>query len=124
MKLIRFGEMGKEKPGVLMDDIRYDVSPFIQDYNENFFENDGMQQLQKIIAGHKNDLKLVDKNIRWGSPVVRPSKIICIGLNYVDHAKETNAPIPKEPIIFFKSSTALCGPYDDLIIPKNSTKTD
>lgn len=124
MKLIRFGEMGKEKPGLLIDDIRYDVSPFIQDYNENFFENDGMQQLQKIIAGHKNDLKLVDKNIRWGSPVARPSKIICIGLNYVDHAKETNAPIPKEPIIFFKSSTALCGPYDDLIIPKNSTKTD
>jgi len=62
--------------------------------------------------------------VRLGSPVARPSKIICIGLNYADHAKETKAAIPTEPIIFFKATTALSGPFDDVIIPKNSTKTD
>jgi len=71
-----------------------------------------------------NNFPLVDTEERWGSPVARPSKIICIGLNYLDHCIETNSPIPKEPIIFFKSTTSLCGPYDDLIIPKGSTKTD
>lgn len=123
MKLIRFGEIGKEKPGVIINEKRYDVSSIVSDYNEAFFENDGLEKLKKSL-NNNFELPEVDPSIRLGSPVARPSKIICIGLNYVDHCKETNAPIPTEPIIFFKSTTALCGPNDDLIIPKNSQKTD
>ena len=123
MKLIRFGKAGKEKPGVIINEKRYDVSSIVSDYNESFFENDGLETLKKALQSNPV-LPEVDENIRLGSPVARPSKIICIGLNYVDHCRETNAPIPTEPIIFFKSTTSLCGPDDDLIIPKNSTKTD
>ena len=123
MKLIRFGTAGKEKPGVIKKEKRYDVSSIVSDYNESFFENDGLETLKKALQSNPV-LPEVDENIRLGSPVARPSKIICIGLNYVDHCRETNAPIPTEPIIFFKSTTSLCGPDDDLIIPKNSTKTD
>ena len=123
MKLIRFGEAGKEKPGVLVGEKRVDVSSLFADYDEAFFENDG---LEKLKAALENGVVFpeVDPSIRLGSPVARPSKIICIGLNYVDHCIETNAPIPEEPILFFKSTTALCGPNDEVEIPKNSVKTD
>ncbi|MEO8414136.1 MAG: fumarylacetoacetate hydrolase family protein [Ginsengibacter sp.] len=124
MKLIRFGEINNEKTGVNINDEYYDTSTFGQDYNELFFETDGLNRLQKYIESNKGLLPVVSKNVRLGSPVTRPSKIICIGLNYADHAKETKASIPTEPIIFFKSTTALSGPYDDVVIPKNSTKTD
>jgi 2,4-didehydro-3-deoxy-L-rhamnonate hydrolase len=123
MKLIRFGEIGKEKPGVLIGEKRYDVSSIVTDFNESFFEENGLEKLQKALESNPT-LPEVDANVRLGSPVARPSKIICIGLNYVDHCLETNAPIPTEPIIFFKSTTSLCGPDDDVIIPKNSVKTD
>ncbi len=123
MKLIRFGESGKEKPGILIGEKRFDVSSLVSDYNETFFEEEGLEKLKKALESNPV-LPEVDANVRLGSPVARPSKIICIGLNYVDHCLETNAPIPTEPIIFFKSSTSLCGPNDDLIIPKNSEKTD
>lgn len=123
MKLIRFGAIGKEKPGVLIDEKRYDVSSIVKDFDETFFDENGLEKLQKALESNPV-LPEVDANVRLGSPVARPSKIICIGLNYVDHCVETGAPIPAEPIIFFKSTTALCGPNDDLIIPKNSEKTD
>lgn len=123
MKLIRFGEIGSEKPGILIGEKRYDVSSIVTDYNEAFFENDGLARLEKALESNPV-LPEVAAAVRLGSPVARPSKIICIGLNYVDHCHETNAPIPEEPIIFFKSTTALCGPNDDVIIPKNSQKTD
>ena len=123
MKLIRFGEAGQEKPGVIINDKRYDVSEIVSDFNESFFENNGLETLKAALETNPV-LPEVDASIRLGSPVARPSKIICIGLNYVDHCRETGAPIPTEPIIFFKSTTSLCGPDDDLIIPKNSTKTD
>ncbi|MFH6962686.1 fumarylacetoacetate hydrolase family protein [Flavobacterium plurextorum] len=123
MKLIRFGEIGKEKPGVLINEKRYDVSSIVSDFNESFFEENGLEKLQKALDSNPS-FPEVDASVRLGSPVARPSKIICIGLNYVDHCKETNAPIPTEPIIFFKSTTSLCGPDDDVIIPKNSVKTD
>lgn len=122
MKLIRFGEAGKEKPGVIIDEIRYDVSSFVHDFNEEFFSDRGIEKLRKIIAG--NHLKGVDSNIRLGAPVYKPSKIICIGLNYAKHAQETNATPPKEPILFFKSSTSVSGPNDNIVIPKDSVKTD
>ncbi|MFH6993950.1 fumarylacetoacetate hydrolase family protein [Flavobacterium sp. FlaQc-48] len=123
MKLIRFGEIGKEKPGVLIGEKRYDVSSIVSDFNESFFEENGLEKLQKALDSNPV-LPEVDANVRLGSPVARPSKLICIGLNYVDHCVETGAPIPTEPIIFFKSTTSLCGPDDDVIIPKNSVKTD
>lgn len=123
MKLIRFGEAGKEKPGVLIGEKRWDVSSIVTDYNEAFFEENGLEKLKKALESNPS-LPEVDAAVRLGSPVARPSKIICIGLNYVDHCVETGAPIPTEPIIFFKSTTALCGPNDDLVIPKNSEKTD
>ncbi|MBX2935355.1 MAG: fumarylacetoacetate hydrolase family protein [Ferruginibacter sp.] len=122
MKLIRIGEPGKEKPAVIINDEWLDASAYIKDYDEDFFANDGLSSLKKIIAEKK--LQSVSKNTRLGSPVARPSKIICIGLNYSDHAAESNMQLPAEPVIFFKSTTALVGPNDDLIIPKNSTKTD
>ena len=123
MKLIRFGAIGKEKPGVLIDEKRYDVSSIVKDFDEAFFEENGLEKLQKALESNPV-LPEVSADVRLGSPVARPSKIICIGLNYVDHCVETGAPIPAEPIIFLKSTTALCGPNDDLIIPKNSEKTD
>jgi 2,4-didehydro-3-deoxy-L-rhamnonate hydrolase len=123
MKLIRFGAVGQEKPGVLIGEKRYDVSSIVIDFNEAFFEDNGLEKLKKALERNPV-LPEVDADVRLGSPVARPSKIICIGLNYVDHCKETGAPIPTEPIIFFKSTTSLCGPNDDLIIPKNSEKTD
>ena len=123
MKLIRFGEAGKEKPGILVGEKRFDVSSIVTDYNEAFFEQNGLEELKKALENNPV-LPEVEANVRLGSPVARPSKIICIGLNYVDHCLETNAPIPTEPIIFFKSTTSLCGPNDNLIIPKDSEKTD
>lgn len=124
MKLIRHGELNKEKTGVIINDEYFDTSALGEDYNEKFFETGGLQRLQKFIEERKNDLPVIAKDTRLGSPVARPSKIICIGLNYADHAKETKANVPTEPIIFFKSTTALSGPNDNVIIPKNSWKTD
>lgn len=124
MKLIRHGEPGKEKPGVCIGDNYFDVSGFIQEYDEAFFANGGLMHLEYMLAQYENMLRPVSKSTRLGPPVARPSKIICIGLNYSDHAAESNMEIPKEPIIFFKSTTAICGPDDHLIIPKNAEKTD
>ncbi|MEI9945745.1 MAG: fumarylacetoacetate hydrolase family protein [Chitinophagaceae bacterium] len=122
MKLIRFGKIGKEKPGVCIDGVNYDVSDFVKDYDEDFFETHGLKKLAKIIK--KEKLKKISADKRIGCPVGRPSKIICIGLNYADHAKETGATPPPEPVIFMKATTAIIGPYDDVVIPKNSVKTD
>ncbi|QEM02186.1 fumarylacetoacetate hydrolase family protein [Mucilaginibacter rubeus] len=122
MKLIRFGEIGKEKPGIIQNDKRYDVSAFGEDYTEQFFETDGLSRLADFIKD--NLLPEVADDVRLGSPIVRPSKLVCIGLNYADHAKETNAPLPPEPVIFMKATTAIVGPFDDIMIPKNSVKTD
>ncbi len=123
MKLIRFGAVGQEKPGVLIDDVRYDVSAYFQDFNEAFFANEGLAQLEALLAT-KPSLPVVADSERLGSCVARPSKIVCIGLNFADHARETGAAVPTEPVIFFKASTALSGPNDPIVIPRNSTKTD
>jgi 2,4-didehydro-3-deoxy-L-rhamnonate hydrolase len=124
MKLIRFGNTAEEKPGIVIDDVYYDVSGAVKDYDEDFFGSGGLGRLEKVLNEKKGTLPKVGKNIRLGSPVARPSKIVCIGLNYADHARETNAAIPTEPVIFLKASSSLCGPFDDIIIPKNSQKTD
>lgn len=122
MKLIKFGAEGQEKPGVILNDQYYDVSHLVEDYDEKFFSGNAIEELKEKIAN--TELPLVDKNTRLGSPIARPSKIVCVGLNYKDHAEETGMRLPEEPILFFKSTTAMVGPNDDLIIPKNSKKTD
>lgn len=124
MKLIRWGAADQEKTGVIINDIWYDTSAFGEDYNEQFFQNNGLERLSAFVKKNEAELPVVPADTRLGSPVARPSKIVCIGLNYADHAKETNAPLPPEPVIFMKSTTALTGPFDDIIIPKNSVKTD
>lgn len=124
MKLIRFGAAGSELPGVEVEGKRYDVSSIVPDYNEAFFNIDGMAMLNRVLPEKLAQLPQVADDTRLGPPLSRPSKIVCIGLNYADHAKETGAELPKEPIIFLKSTTAICGPFDDIIIPPGSQKTD
>lgn len=124
MKLIRFGLPGAEKPGIVTEAGTFDVSAFGEDFGEKFFETDGLQRLAAWWEKNSGSCPQVPAGTRLGSCVQRPSKIICIGLNYADHARETNAQIPAEPIVFFKSTSALVGPNDDLIIPRNSEKTD
>jgi len=124
MKLIRWGAAGQEKTGVIINDTWYDTSAFGGDYNEQFFEDNGLERLEEFVKANEGALIEISKDTRLGSPVARPSKIVCIGLNYADHARETNAAIPPEPVIFMKSTTALVGPNDDIVIPKNSVKTD
>lgn len=124
MKLFRYGEPGAEKPGVILQDSYLDVSAFGEDYHEAFFQSGGLARLQAYIGQHQNQLQPIPAGSRLGSAVARPSKIICIGLNYADHAKETGAALPQEPIVFFKATSALCGPNDDVVIPRGSTKLD
>ncbi len=124
MKLIRFGEPGREKPGVIVDGKSIDASGFGQDWNENFFASGGLEQLAAWVAANAGSAPVVEPGTRLGPCIARPSKIVCIGLNYVDHAKESGMDIPKEPILFFKSTTSLVGPNDDVVIPKGSEKTD
>ena len=125
MKLFRFGEKGFEKPGVIVNNgNKIDVSEFSSDYDQIFFRNNGLDKLSKWLDNNSSKCSIVDNNMRLGVPIVNPSKIICVGLNYEKHAIEGNMEIPKEPILFFKSTTAINGPYDNIIIPKGSVKTD
>ena len=125
MKLIRFGPAGAEKPGLLLPGGgRIDASGFGEDWGERFFETDGLKRLAHWAADHSPNAPRVPASERLGPPITRPSKIVCIGLNYADHARETKAKIPDEPVIFFKSTTALAGPDDDLQLPRGSVKTD
>ncbi len=125
IKLFRFGEPDKEKPGVLTaDGSHLDVSAFGEDYNENFFATDGIARLDKWFNSNRSKCPKISDNSRIASCIARPSKIIAIGLNYHKHVQESGAKVPEEPVIFMKSSTALTGPFDDVIIPRNSIKTD
>ena len=125
MKLIRFGEIGREKPGVLLEDgTRLDVSGFGSDYDEEFFATTGLAKLRNWLARQGASALRVRGSVRLGPPICRPSKIVCIGLNFRDHAEESGMEIPKEPVIFFKATSALVGPNDPVVIPKNATKVD
>ncbi|GAB2943544.1 fumarylacetoacetate hydrolase family protein [Hymenobacter coalescens] len=124
MKLIRFGQPDQEKPGVLLDGTRYDVSAHFVDYDEKFFAHGGLAQLADLLQRQAGQLPVVPAEVRLGAPVARPSKIVCVGLNYSDHAREVGATPPAEPVLFLKSTTAIVGPTDDIVIPKNSVKTD
>jgi 2,4-didehydro-3-deoxy-L-rhamnonate hydrolase len=124
MKLFRYGELGQEKPGLLYDKELLDLSSFGEDIDEQFLASDGINRLSNWLLQNQSKLPKVKAGIRFGAPFKRPSKIICVGLNYTKHALESKMPLPPEPIIFFKSTTALVGPHDKLIIPKKSVKTD
>ena len=125
MKLIRFGDPGKEKPGLLLPDgTRVDASGFGSNYTESFFENDGIAALRKWFDASGSAAPRIERSLRLGPPIDRPSKIVCIGLNYRKHAVESGMEIPKEPVVFFKSTTALVGPDDNVIIPRNAEKVD
>jgi 2,4-diketo-3-deoxy-L-fuconate hydrolase len=125
MKLIRFGEPGRECPGVVLEDAtRLDVSGFVEAYDEAFFASDGLARLKDWLKDHAGSAPQVEQLVRLGPPISRPSKIVGIGLNFRDHARESQMEIPKEPVIFFKATTSLVGPNDDLIIPKNGQKVD
>ncbi len=125
MKLIRFGQAGEEKPGIELENgKRIDVSAFGEDYTEDFFGADGINRLKEWLKTNQSSCPVVDNNERLGAPLKRPSKLICIGLNYSDHAAESNMQLPVEPIVFFKATSAISGPNDDVVIPRNSIKTD
>ena len=126
MKLIRFGEPGVEKPGVLLDDqTRLDVSTFVSDYDEEFLESGGLEQLrQRLMNARVSTLRRVSPQERLGPPIRRPSKIVCVGLNYRDHAAESGMQLPSEPVLFFKATSSLVGPNDALVIPRGAEKVD
>lgn len=125
MKLARFGPQEAERPGVLLDDgTRLDASAFTRDYDEAFFAGDGLRGLEAWVRTRGAAAPRVAPDARVGAPVARPSKIVCIGLNFRDHAAETGKDLPSEPVLFFKSTTALCGPYDPVRIPRGGTKLD
>ncbi|MEI5983916.1 UNVERIFIED_CONTAM: Ureidoglycolate lyase [Trichonephila clavipes] len=124
MRLIKYGEAGKEQIGVHIGGKNYDVSAFGGDYDESFFAENGLARLEEFVKANEGELIELPADVRLGAPFARPSKIVCIGLNYRDHAEETGAKIPEEPIIFMKSTTALIGPNDEVMIPRNSVKTD
>ncbi len=125
MKLIRFGQSGQEKPGIIHGNgDRLDVSSFGEDFTEEFFQTDGINRLGTWLSKSANNCPKVSEEVRLGPPLCRPSKIVCVGLNYAKHAKESGMQLPTEPVLFFKATSAICGPNDQVIIPKNSVKTD
>jgi 2-keto-4-pentenoate hydratase/2-oxohepta-3-ene-1,7-dioic acid hydratase in catechol pathway len=125
VKLTRFGPRGAERPGIIdASGARRDASAFDEDWNEEFLGADGLVRLSRWLWEFGESLPVVDAHERWASCVARPGKIICVGLNYRDHARETGAKIPDEPILFAKATSSLCGPFDDLRIPPASAKSD
>jgi 2-keto-4-pentenoate hydratase/2-oxohepta-3-ene-1,7-dioic acid hydratase in catechol pathway len=125
MKLIRYGAPEAEKSGVqLPDGRRIDVSAFTTDFDEHFFASGKIKELSAWVDANAATCAAIDPSERLGACIGRPSKLICIGLNYAKHAAESGMALPEEPVVFFKATTAICGPYDNLIIPKNSIKTD
>ena len=125
MKLIRYGEPGREEPGVILEDgRRLDVGGQFTDYDEGFFALGGLDALQAWVDDGCPDAEEIPSDARLGPPVDRPSKIVCVGKNYLEHAKEFGEGIPTEPVLFMKASTCWSGPFDDVINPPGSTKLD
>ena len=125
MRLIRYGEVGKERPGMMLKDgSLIDCSIFGEDYDEEFFGNRGLKRLRRWAATFAVNAQKLRTPVRLGPPIARPSKIVCIGLNYRDHAKETGSEIPREPIVFLKATSATAGPFDPLVMPRGASKVD
>ena len=125
MKLIRHGEAGREKPGILLNDGKsIDVSGAFRDYDEIFFAQGGLESLQAWVDAGCRGARELPSDVRLGPPVARPSKLICVGKNYADHAKEFDGETPEEPVLFMKASTACCGPFDNVLLPPESQQLD
>lgn len=124
MKLLRFGEKGNEKPGVLLQGKKKDCSQEFSDWDRDFFLDDGLGKLSRLLNSKGDQLPDIPESARLASCIARPGMIMCIGLNYSDHARESNMALPAEPIIFGKASNTINGPFDDVSIPKNGDKTD
>ncbi len=125
MKLIRFGEVEKELPGIVdkKGNIK-DTKAFGEDYDLDFFDSDGISRLRNWLRENEHECPIVASDVRIGPPVKRPSKIICVGLNYSQHAKESGMSLPSEPVLFYKSTSSIVGANDEVTIPKGSKKTD
>ena len=124
MKLFRYREAGKEKPGVVLDNEHYDATAFGEDFGEVFFETGGLSRLHWFLSQNRDSLRKLDSQVEFAAPFTRPSKLVCIGLNYADHARETGATPPAEPVIFLKATSSLAGPFDHILLPRGSQKTD
>ncbi len=125
MKLIRFGKSGKERPGLILEDgRRIDAATFGEDYTESFFATGGIGRLRAWATQNAASAPTVEESVRLGPPIARPSKLICIGLNYKDHAKEAGMALPTEPVVFFKATSAIVGPNDDMVLPRRGEKAD
>ena len=125
MKLIRFGVAGTEQPGIQLEDgTRINVSAFGEDYNENFFATNGLERLELWVEKNQKICATVSPEVRLGPPIARPSKIVCVGLNYAKHAAESGMSVPEEPVIFFKATSSIVGPNDQVMLPRGSVKTD
>lgn len=124
MKLVRFGEKGSEKPGVLINGKRLDCSAYFDDWNQPFFADDGLEKLRERLLSAVEGLPQVPDEARWGACIARPGMILCVGLNYSDHAREANMAVPEEPVLFMKAANTISGPYDDVEIPPESEKCD
>lgn len=126
MYLMRIGPSGSERPVVRIDDTQYvDVADVVNDFDEAFFGSDGLNSLRDIVSERVASGQVQQfAGERIGAPIARPHQILCIGLNYSDHAAETGQPVPSEPILFNKSPNTIVGPYDDVRIPRGSTKLD
>jgi 2,4-didehydro-3-deoxy-L-rhamnonate hydrolase len=126
MKLLRFGKAGDEKPGIeLANGKKLDCSAYGSDWDEGFLgEQDALESLQNWLEANASSCPEISREERLGPPVHKPSKIICVGLNYSLHAKESGVDVPKQPVLFMKATTSLSGPFDPIVIPKNSKATD
>jgi len=118
MKLIRVGAPGEERPGIVSEAGDWlDCSGFGEDWDEKFFGSNGLQRLVAWLRNHQPQCPKLPSEMRLGPPVARPSKLVCVGLNYVTHARESGMEVPKEPVLFMKATTAISGPNDDIVIP-------
>jgi 2-keto-4-pentenoate hydratase/2-oxohepta-3-ene-1,7-dioic acid hydratase in catechol pathway len=123
MKLARLGSFGSEKPAIVISDTEaVFVDDVVADFNRETLSNGAIDKLKKLDLASRPKVKIAD--YRLGSPVARPTKAICVGLNYAKHAKESGAEPPKEPVIFMKAPDTVIGGFDDIVIPPNSVKTD
>ena len=124
MKVARFGSFGQERPGIITESgERLDLSQHFADWDRRFFVEDGLNKLRQVLGGAA-DLPRVSEDVRIGAPIARPGKILCVGLNYSDHAAESGMPLPQEPILFMKAPNTVVGPNDEIEIPRGSNKTD
>lgn len=125
MKLARFGAFGEEIPGVITEEEEWlDLSSVFADWNSDFFSGRGMDELEAVLHERHHELPRIDKATRIGAPIARPGKVLCVGLNYSDHAAESGMPVPTEPILFMKGSNTVVGPFDDIEIPRGAEKVD